>query len=116
MQITSAIEQIESKYRSLASMLDERARRRWAATEARAYGWGGVSAVSNATGMSPNTIRKGLGELAAKEGNALAEVTPRLRKPSGGRKRLTEIDPQLSEELERLVAPSTRGDPQSPLR
>ena len=116
MQIATAIEQIESKYRSLASVLDERARRHWAATEARAYGWGGVSAVSDATGMSPNTIRKGLAELQAKQANPDAEVTSRLRKAGGGRKRLSETDPQLSEELDRLVAPLTRGDPESPLR
>jgi len=59
MQVAFAIEQIESKYQSLASVLDERARRHWSANEARAYGWGGVSAVSEATGMSPDTIRKG---------------------------------------------------------
>ena len=116
MQIAFAIGHIESKYRSLASVLDERARRHWAATEARAYGWGGVSAVSEATGMSPNTIRKGLVELAAKDAEPDAEVTARLRMPGGGRKRLTETDPQLSAELDRLVDPLTRGDPQSPLR
>jgi Rhodopirellula transposase DDE domain len=116
MQLAAAIEQIESKFRSLASVLDERARRHWAATEARAYGWGGVSAVSDATGMSPNTIRKGLAELAARQDDPDAEVTSRLRKPGGGRKRLTETDPQLSVELDRLVAPLTRGDPQSALR
>ena len=116
MQIASAIEQIESKYQSLASVLDERARRHWAATEARAYGWGGVSAVREATGMSPNTIRKGLVELAAREGEPDSDVGWRLRKPGGGRKRLTETDPQLSVELDRLVAPLTRGDPESPLR
>ena len=85
MQIASAIEQIESKYCSLASALDERARRHWAASEARAYGWGGVSAVSDATGMSPNTIRKGLAELADRQADPLAEVTTRLRKAGGGR-------------------------------
>ena len=116
MQIAPVIEQIESKYRSLASVLDERARRHWAATEARAYGWGGVSAVSDATGMSPNTIRKGLAELEARQADPDAEVTSRLRKAGGGRKRLSETDPQLGEELDRLVAPLTRGDPQSPLR
>lgn len=116
MQIASAIEQIKSKYRSLASVLDERARRHWAASEARAYGWGGVSAVSEATGMAPNTIRKGLSELAGGDSDSDAQVTSRLRKPGGGRKRLTETDPQLSQELDRLVAPLTRGDPQSPLR
>ncbi len=116
MQIAAAIEQIELKYRSLASVLDERARRHWAATEARAYGWGGVSAVSGATGMSPNTIRKGLAELEARDAAPDAEVSSRLRKPGGGRKRLSETDPQLSVELDRLVAPLTRGDPESPLR
>jgi len=116
MQIATAIEQIESKYRSLVSVLDERSRRHWAATEARAYGWGGVSAVSNATGMSPNTIKKGLAELATRDADPDAEVTSRLRKAGGGRKRLTETDPALSAELDRLVAPLTRGDPESPLR
>ena len=116
MQLAAAIEQIELKYRSLVSVLDERARRHWAATEARAYGWGGVSAVSDATGMSPNTIRKGLVELTVRQNDPHGEVTSRLRKPGGGRKRLTETDPQLSIELDRLVAPLTRGDPQSALR
>ena len=116
MQVAFAIGQIESKYRSLASVLDERARRHWAATEARAYGWGGVSAVSDATGMSPNTIRKGLAELVARDGAGDVEVSSRLRKPGGGRKSLSETDPQLSVELDRLVAPLTRGDPESALR
>ena len=116
MQIRTAIEQIESKYRSLASVLDERARRQWAATEAQAYGWGGVSAVSDATGMAPNTIRKGLVELAARKKDPDGKVESRLRKPGGGRKRLSETDPELSKELDRLVAPLTRGDPMSALR
>ena len=116
MQIKAAIEQIESKYRSLASVLDERARRHWAATEARAYGWGGVSAVSDATGMAHNTIRKGLAELVAGQASPETKATARLRKPGGGRKPLSETDPQLNEELDRLVAPLTRGDPMSPLR
>ena len=116
MQHAVAIDHIESKYRSLASVLDERARRHWAASEARAYGWGGVSAVSAATGMSVNTIRKGLVELGARDANPDGEVTSRLRKAGGGRKRLSESDPELSIELDHLVAPLTRGDPQSALR
>jgi hypothetical protein len=116
MQVRAAIGQIEQKYRSLVSVLDERARRHWAATEARAYGWGGVSAVSDATGMSVNTIRKGLSELDAGEVFASVEVSTRLRRPGGGRKRLIETDPALGVELDRLVAPLTRGDPESPLR
>jgi hypothetical protein len=63
MQDPASAEQIAMKYLSLASMMDERMRRQWAASEARAYGWGGVRAVSGAIGMSPNTIRRGLAEL-----------------------------------------------------
>ena len=54
------------RIQALAPMMDERMRRCWAATEAQAYGWGGVRAVSSATGLSPNTIRKGLAELSGK--------------------------------------------------
>jgi len=96
--------------------MDERVRRHWAATEAQAYGWGGVSAVSSATGMSRKTIRKGLAELGVRELEPDAPVAARLRSPGGGRKRLTETDSQLFERLEWLVDPSTRGDPMSPLR
>jgi Rhodopirellula transposase DDE domain len=66
--------------------------------------------------MSPNRIRQGLAELAAREGAPDAEIRSRLRKPGRGRKRLTETDPQLSVDLDRLVAPLTRGDPESPVR
>jgi hypothetical protein len=96
--------------------MDERMRRRWAASEARAYGWGGVRAVSTVTAMSPSTIRRGIAELVEQERNPKAEVTARLRRVGAGRKRRTEADPQLQESLEKLVEPLTRGDPQSPLR
>jgi transposase len=112
----SSLGLIESKYRTLAPLMDERLRRHWAATEAKAYGWGGVSAVSIATGMSRKTIRKGLAELGVREREPEAPVTARLRSPGGGRKRLTETDPGLVQRLEWLVDPSTRGDPMSPLR
>ena len=116
MRHESSLRLIESKYRSLAPLMDERVRRHWAATEAQAYGWGGVSAVSSATGMSRKTIRKGLAELGVRELEPDAPVAARLRSPGGGRKRLTETDSQLFERLEWLVDPSTRGDPMSPLR
>jgi Rhodopirellula transposase DDE domain len=112
----SAIRQIKSRYRSLSALMDERVRRQWAASEAQTYGWGGVSAVSLATGISRNTIRKGLAELALRKKRPKAKVEPRVRKEGGGRKRLTELDPGLSEALEHLVEPMTRGDPMSPLR
>ena len=96
--------------------MDERTRRQWAAAEAQSYGRGGVSAVSDATGMSRNTIRKGLAELAARKNNPRAPVGTRIRQEGGGRKRLSETDPGLAQALDRLIEPSTRGDPMSPLR
>ena len=96
--------------------MDERLRRQWAGTEAQSYGWGGVSAVSIATGMSRNTIRRGLAELVVRKKNPKARVDSRLRKKGGGRKRLSESDPGLSVALEDLVEPVSRGDPMSPLR
>ena len=110
------IRQVETKYRALAPLMDERMRRQWAAAEARACGWGGLQAVSAAIRMSPNTIRKGLAELTARENNPQAPVDPYLRRKGGGRKRRSEADPGLLEALERLVEPLTRGDPESPLR
>ena len=115
-QEAAAIKQIKSRYRSLAAVMDERLRRQWAASEAQTYGWGGVSAVSMATGMSRNTIRKGMSELAVRKKNAKARVDSGLRKKGGGRKRLTESDPGLSGALEQLVEPLSRGDPMSALR
>jgi hypothetical protein len=58
MRDAAAIQQIKSKYRRLAPLMDERMRRQWAASEAEAYGWGGVSAVSSAIGMSPEALSK----------------------------------------------------------
>jgi len=116
MQDATAIKGIESRYRALAGLMDERMRRQWAAAEAKSYGWGGLRAVSRATGLSANTITKGLAELHAREVNPQAPCAVRLRKPGAGRKRATVVDPELAVALERLVDPMTRGDPQSPLR
>lgn len=116
MRHESHIQQIEAKYHSLSPLMDERMRRQWAAAEARAYGWGGVNAVSEVLGMSPNTIRKGLAELAARESNPQAAVSVAVRRKGGGRKRRREADPGLMEALEGLVEPLTRGDPESALR
>jgi len=116
MQDAAALRQIKSRYRALAPLMDERMRRQWAATEAQTYGRGGLSAVSSATGMSRNTIRKGLFELAARKKNPRVPVATRIRKQGGGHKRLTEMDPGLAQALDRLIEPTTRGDPMSPLR
>lgn len=116
MQDEAALLAIESRYRALSVLMDERMRRQWAAAESRAYGWGGVRAVGNVIGMSPNTIRKGLEELAVRDENPDAPVASGLRRAGAGRKRHTESDPQLLQALESLVEPTTRGDPESPLR
>ena len=116
MQDAAELAAISTKYLSLAPLMDERMRRQWAAAEARAYGWGGVRAVSSVIGMSPNTIQKGLAELAQREETPDMPLSSRLRVEGGGRKRCSEADPGLVEALEQLVDPATRGDPESPLR
>ena len=92
--------------------LDERARRRWAAAEARSHGRGGIAAVVRATPVSESTVRRGLSELDSGE----ALEPGRVRRPGGGRKRLAEKDPTLVSDLERLVEADVRGDPERPLR
>jgi Rhodopirellula transposase DDE domain len=90
----------------------ERTRRLWAATEARALGYGGIAQVVRATGISASTIRRGLRELATD-----APLPPeRTRRAGGGRKRKTERDPTLLRDLDALVEPTAPGDPESPLR
>ena len=116
MQDETVLRTIESKYQSLNVLMDERLRRQWAAAESRAYGWGGVRAVSSVIGMSPNTIRKGLAELAVRDANPDAPLESGLRRKGAGRKRRIEADPELLDALERLVEPTTRGDPESALR
>src|SRR4051812_13848821 len=108
---------ITAKYTSLEPMLDERARRLWAAVEARAIGRAGITRVAEATGLSRVTIRVGLKELdPASTPTGRVPATGRLRRPGGGRKPLADQDPVLLRDLETLVDPVTRGDPMSPLR
>jgi transposase len=103
---------IGERFRALAGELDERRRRLWAAAEARSCGYGGIAAVARATGISEGTIRRGLDELASGE----RLESGRVRRAGGGRRPLTETDPTLLEDLERLLEADTRGDPESPLR
>src|SRR4051794_6032869 len=103
---------IRQKYAFLEPELDERARRCWAATEALALGYGGLSAVATATGLARNTVAAGIRDLADPDPRGHA----RVRHPGGGRKPLTVTDPGLQDALDALVDPATRGDPQSPLR
>lgn len=116
MQDAIAIELIQTKYRALEPLMDERMRRQWAASEATAYGWGGIEAIAQATGLSPKTIRKGQAELAERAAQPENAITEWLRRPGAGRKRKTEEHPELLADLENLVDPVTRGDPESPLR
>ena len=109
------IERIRQKFRSLHPEMDERMRRQWAAAEARDIGWGGVSLVSKACGLSRTTITAGLRELDLPSGTRGAEAT-RVRRRGGGRRRITQTDPQILSALESLIEPLTRGDPESPLR
>ena len=106
---------IRLKYDALRPYLDERRRRLWAATEARAIGRGGVATVAAATGLRANTIRAGVRELGA-PGVVPPVADQRVRAPGGGRKPLTTQDPTLLGDREALVEPVTRGDPMSPLR
>jgi DDE family transposase len=111
------VQVIAEKFTAMEPVLDERARRLWAATEARAIGRGGISRVAEATGLSRLTIRSGLSELHAPSPPLeLGATTGRTRRHGGGRKPLTEHDPKLLRALEILVDPVTRGDPMSPLR
>ncbi len=116
MQNAETIERMSAIYQALSPLMDERMRRQWAAAEAKAHGWGGIQALSDVTGLSPTTIRKGLAELASREANPHEPIPQRLRRPGGGRKRRTQADPDLLVTLERLVDPATLGDPESPLR
>jgi transposase len=103
---------VGDRFRLLAGELDERALRLWAAAEAVALGRGGTAAVARATGIAASTIRRGRAELAAGDSPGRG----RVRRAGAGRKRLTETDPNLLEDLERLVEGDARGDPEQPLR
>jgi Rhodopirellula transposase DDE domain len=103
-------EGIRRRYESLSSLWNERQRRLWAASEARAIGYGGVSLVFRVTGISRPTIHAGLNELpTGTEG-------PRIRRAGAGRKPHAEVQPDLLAALDMLVEPASRGDPESPLR
>jgi hypothetical protein len=106
------VEALKTKYQVLRPVMDERVRRLWAAAEALTLGYGGIQQVHAATGISRKTIAVGIRQLQA----PLSQMPLRIRRPGGGRKPLTEQDPTLLADLEALVEPTTRGDPESPLR
>jgi hypothetical protein len=97
--------------------MDERLHRRWAASEALALGWGGITLVAQATGLSQTTIRAGIAELKVPQPleDEAEEDAVRIRRRGGGQKPLSQTDRTLCQDLKNLVAPATRGDPQSAL-
>jgi hypothetical protein len=102
---------VVAKYVVMAPVLDERARRLWAAAESVAIGYGGDALVSAATGLARQTIANGREELA----NGVA-TTSRIRRVGAGRPGIAEAQPGVAAALDALVEPLTRGDPTSPLR
>ena len=113
----AVVKSIRTRYELIRYALNERTRRVWAGAEAKAVEHGGVRAVAQATGLDEATVRVGRREVEQQSRpSAESSESERIRRPGGGRKRLTETDPGLREALDALVEPSTRGDPMSPLR
>jgi transposase len=110
MELTAAA--MRAKYKVLSAQLDERSLRLCAAADAKMFGYGGVSFVAEAAGLSRTTLYRGAAESATGEPSDRG----RIRKPGGGRKLKAEIDETLLQDLDRLLDPVTRGDPMSPLR
>ena len=104
------VRKVAEKYNNLSETLNERSRRLWAGNESLSIGYAGIEIVSRATGLSRSTIIKGMKEITDKR-----ELKDRIRDLGGGRKKEVDKDPGIREELIRLIEPSTRGDPQSPL-
>lgn len=107
---------VTCKFGRLSSMMNEKLKRRWAACEALAIGRGGISEVAQATGMSRTTIRKGIFEIECNYPKLMQSVdAQRVRASGGGRQPLAETDKTLTSDLEKLISPSTRGEPTSAL-
>ena len=103
---------IKTRYGAVAPLIDERARRLFAGSEALAIGRGGVAAVSRATGLARSTVQRGMADVRAQERVGRG----RIRRPGAGRPPIEERDPTLRADLEALIEPTARGDPESPLR
>src|SRR5579862_4372132 len=98
MHDAAVIERIRRKFQALTTLMDERIRRHWVATEAMELGWGGRSAVAKATGVSRTTILAGMRDLESLAASG-DESDARIRRPGGGRKPLAETDPELWDAL-----------------
>lgn len=106
------LESVRRKYNAIAFCLNERGRRLWAALESESYGYGGIALISEATGLSNKTIHRGLKELQSTE----PAMPERIRKKGGGRKKLVDKNEHILTVLDGLVDPTSRGDPESPLK
>jgi hypothetical protein len=107
---------IRDRYQKIAHTLTERARRLFAASEALAFGFGGVTAAARATRLSATVVRRGIAEVRSIEAGTATTLAPtRSRRPGAGRKKITVKDPTLLADLRALVESTTRGDPESPL-
>lgn len=112
MKNMDVVEKFRKKFKLVYPHLNEKTCRIWAATEANIYGYGGITILSEATGLSRDTISFGLKELKSKNKIDI----DRIRKPGAGRKKLVDIDKTILNDLEALLEPATRGDPESVLR
>lgn len=115
MQDVQITKEVRRRYQLLLPEMDERMRRQWAAVEAQSLGWGGITTVAHATGLTYPTIAAGLAELDLPAEQRRAQAC-RIRRPGGGRHWLSQKDSQLWVQLEALIEPTTRGDPEAPLR
>jgi hypothetical protein len=122
MEVSATLDTLRTKFELLRPLMDERMRRQWAASEALALKRGGVTLVARATGLSRTTIGQGIRELRERtllgieDETCVSELPTRVRRPGGGRHPLRVDDPTLMRDLEALIEPTMRGDPQSPLR
>jgi len=104
----NTVAELSTKFHAMWPILDERRRRLIAAIEAKSLGYGGVSLVSRACGLSRNSILKGIREIEAET----TSLEGRIRRPGAGRKPISVSDPTLEGELEAILEETTRGDPQ----
>ncbi len=117
MSIGGVVEKIKTKYETIRPYLNERTSRIWVAVEAISLGRGGITKVASVVGLSRTTIHAGVTELKAEKPVKSAEdIKHRIRRPGGGRKKVKDNDPGLLYDLELLLEPVTRGNPESPLR
>jgi hypothetical protein len=108
--------QLKQRFELLLPYMNEKIKRLYLAAEAKSIGYGGITEVSEVTGVSRTTITLGCKELENSDNNKLSQNLERIRNEGGGRKNIVEKQPEIWEELEKLIEPYTRGDPESPLR